>query len=827
MSLSSPFTINKILQNVNLDRAQQRQIQDQQNVMQEKQEPTKTGFLNKALDLLSRGNYASANVTLDLVNGGGFTPIKSAVDGFTGKSKTVYSDVLGEMGVENQWVKSGLGWVLDIGLDPITYLGVGAATKGGALGLKFAGKVIPGTTKVLSLLGDTAKFAGKVAGKSETLEKFGQWFGKSFIPNFRPMEVSEKDWAKLMKFKNQYDEALRLGQGEVYDNVFRYSRQYTQKERELIGNTMQKMMSGEKATAEVIDKELITLGLKDDKLRSVATEIRLAMNKMYTEEAKRGIMETFKQGYMPGVYKKMSSTGRWSRPKVFDNFEAAKRAGYEPIEDASLLYGIRGVSSARQTMVKDFFENLKNTFGTAVKEGEMLPGMERVHTPWLVGTAFPKEIAKHIDSMETFIGDKGVVGFLQLYDKALSVWKGTVTSLFPAFHIRNGISNVWNAFLAGMKNPMRFYQALDMQKLARAIKLKDTATIAKLADKEIVKGIPLKEMVWQAKKTSVMNAGWMGKELSAEAITQRGFLGNITAAVSENVGQKGTKKMIIEKANPLNALRTGREVGVMVENNSRLALFIDRVAKGDSFDEAAKTVKKYLFDYGELTNLEQKGMRRVVPFYTWMRKNIPLQVEQMVKQPGKFAGLEKVRNEIERASENQKDPEKYLPSWMKNQYTIRMPWKNGTGDYAYLSPSIAFQDLSSGTSLNRWLAQISPFIKAPFEYAVNYDLFRRKQLADDNLPPDLKNWEKARAEVMNNLRIAGVFSRLSDEEKTLTEKILKETFGQPTYYYNLAQGKKTYKATKLREKSAEKKYKKSWKESTSKGIMATFRKFIQ
>lgn len=62
--------------------------------------------------------------------------VKGASRGIQGKRKTTFSDVLKEQGVKNKWVRGGAGFVLDVGLDPTTYLtfGSSAIAKGGARG---------------------------------------------------------------------------------------------------------------------------------------------------------------------------------------------------------------------------------------------------------------------------------------------------------------------------------------------------------------------------------------------------------------------------------------------------------------------------------------------------------------------------------------------------------------------------------------------------------------------------------------------------------------------------------------------------------------------
>ena len=94
----------------------------------------KPSLFRRTIDLISRPLYASAGTAKALVKGE--NPFKEAWKGFKGEEKETYSDVLAEMGVKNKFIKGGLGFVLDVALDPTTYFG-GTAVK---YGLKGVGK---------------------------------------------------------------------------------------------------------------------------------------------------------------------------------------------------------------------------------------------------------------------------------------------------------------------------------------------------------------------------------------------------------------------------------------------------------------------------------------------------------------------------------------------------------------------------------------------------------------------------------------------------------------------------------------------------------------
>lgn len=58
--------------------------------------------------------------------------------GFSGKEKVSGADVVKEAGIKNKYAKGILGFGLDVGLDPLTYIPAGTFAKGAALGLRGA-----------------------------------------------------------------------------------------------------------------------------------------------------------------------------------------------------------------------------------------------------------------------------------------------------------------------------------------------------------------------------------------------------------------------------------------------------------------------------------------------------------------------------------------------------------------------------------------------------------------------------------------------------------------------------------------------------------------
>jgi hypothetical protein len=208
--------------------------------------------------------------------------------------------------------------------------------------------------------------------------------------------------------------------------------------------------------------------------------------------------------------------------------------------------------------------------------------------------------------------------FKKFTDSNARTWRSMAT-FGPAFHARNEAGNVWLNYLAGVRNPAVYLRAAKIQKAAHvAFKALDgntdiEAAIAKAAlsdsDKALLKG---------ALDQGVLTHGFFHEDL----VTAPTHLGG------PKEGNKVTRGLL--KANEVN-----KGAGSAVENNARLAHFIAKTEELGSQQEAAESVKKFLFDYGDLTPAE-KHLKKFIPFYTFMRKNAPLELEQMFANPGKF-----------------------------------------------------------------------------------------------------------------------------------------------------------------------------------------------
>jgi hypothetical protein len=168
-----------------------------------------------------------------------------------------------------------------------------------------------------------------------------------------------------------------------------------------------------------------------------------------------------------------------------------------------------------------------------------------------------------------------------------------------------------------------------------------------------------------------------------------------------------------------NALtRFNRRLGEWVEGPMRLGMALDTLQKGGDGMAAMERITKYHFNYGEVSNMDRK-MRRLIPFWTFMSRNLPLQIESMWTKPRAYAQYQSlVRNFSE-------DPDPDTPEYWLAQGAFNTGLELGGADL-YAAPDLPHtriledvQALGQGRP-EKLLSHINPLFRAPVEsFAAN------------------------------------------------------------------------------------------------------------
>ena len=335
----------------------------------------------------------------------------------------------------------------------------------------------------------------------------------------------------------------------------------------------------------------------------------------------------------------------------------------------------------------------------------------------------PKIMAADIEQVLKVTGTpEFTTGFMKHMAKALGIWKAHTLSIFPQYHIRNFISNVYNNYLAGfgsnplyIKRDFEFYRKAVTLQRRYAQRFKDTVN---LTDEEIR----------------------IFKELEENSILGGFYQGEIGAIRRQSATLKNMlHPRIIWRPKDNFWVQHGFHYGRQIEDNARIAHYLwARSGKGLSAKEAAKSVRKYLFDYQRgLTGFETKYFRNFLfPFYSWTRFNLPLQLEVLLTNPGRLSRVYKGINAIEETFGGPDPDETFMAEWMQKAMNVRWRYNKDKKTYEYflLDNWLPSADINKVLSLpilrDTLVGMTSPGIKLPIEIFFNHDLFRKREISE-------------------------------------------------------------------------------------------------
>jgi len=357
--------------------------------------------------------------------------------------------------------------------------------------------------------------------------------------------------------------------------------------------------------------------------------------------------------------------------------------------------------------------------GEALKSRLDKLGYKKIDLPIFKDAWFDEETYKVITKIQgAFFNDETMNDFVKLYDKVHNLIKKSQTVWFPAFHVRNAISNTFVNMTAGLTNPDRYFRALDVQIYMNALDKGNKEIIKKYGEKKIG-NFTLESIYNMAKYNGVTTTNFFS-EMADDLIGKQSLLNKASVL------------------NPLSSEFALQKGGRLIEENARLALFIDRLLKGDDIRSAALKVKEVLFDYADLTDFEKNVLKKFIPYYTWTRKNAEQMLKMIAFQPGKFSAIMKGFKGIQQAFSNlSEEDQAKLPDWVKTG--IGMSRKTGEDQATVVTsfglPIEAFEQLLTTNIGN----QLGVMPKTAIEVMTGKNIFKNKDILDDNTGQAYKN----------------------------------------------------------------------------------------
>lgn len=416
---------------------------------------------------------------------------------------------------------------------------------------------------------------------------------------------------------------------------------------------------------------------------------------------------------------------------IRDPLEAYTRGQVEVVSERIQSDVVKSVFKEVGVPIKEMTDDVAKRAGYVRMSRNVLENGNKVK----IESWVPKELQKEL----TDVSDRGIDAIDKLakysgFDYVTGLFKGYVTALFPGFHMRNLTSN---QFLGGieagmsMLNPKLQYTA---GKLVSGKNL-DDVFITKTG-----RILTLKQIRDQVAKDSDI----------LESTT--GVLGRLEQFLSGQSGEILTKPHLYQRINPLSrqniALEYGRRLGNFLEEQSKMTVVLSKLSQGMSVADAVKAAEDVLFNYSKLSPFERSVMRRIIPFYTFARKNFELQMKTLASRPGIIANqLKGVRAAGSAIGEPLSEEDiGGLPDFVLESFGIKTG-KNKFGQPTFVIgfglPIEEFLQRFSGdkgfvfNAIQNTLAQINPVIKYPLERATGQDFFRDRPITEITNADDL------------------------------------------------------------------------------------------
>ena len=688
-------------------------------------------LFNKTLDILGRPGYAVKSGINAEMQGSSLPDVyKSMVKGFTGQERITANDLYKKKGVEGI---PFLGFATEVAVDPLSYVGA-PIFKAGRIGIETGAK---GLSK---LANSTPIVKQAIQGIKNLSLPVVSELNKAFVTKSGIPQLAEKIDFYLSKRQYLKGKEMKFGQG-IRNAINNASAKYKKSVSEIESNIIS-----------AIENPTIA-GSFDRETGLIANLMRNHFSDMLTNELKAGVpITSLKQnnkvlGYFPRIAKndvvhylkqaKIGKIGVWN-PKLanklqrktgdftFEEFNQFAREngvaslGGRSVEQFFLKNPaqasfIRGSRSAKAITSAEFLQDISKTFGKADDVPEYfveLPAEFVKNAPYMKGLKFDPDVADEVLRVSRrYLSPEQPHIFLRSFDTIQNAWKIRTLSYFPKYHIRNVVGNLWNNYLADV-NPTNYAKAQAVQMYAR-YKGKggifEKAALAEL-DKFRISPQMADDFITNAEKTNIIHQGQFGADIELEAGKE------FNRAKSWNIPGR-VENFFIEK---------GKNLGRRLENNSKLAHFIDRIDKGDDVASAALSTKKYLFDYSDLTQFERDVMKRIFPFYTWTRKNIPLQLESLYKQPEKFVPI---ATALRSRDKEALDVLKISHPYLYERLPLQIRSEADVNTYIPLEGLIPAADLAKLVRPQEIVQELlSPYVKTPVELALNKSMFTERDI---------------------------------------------------------------------------------------------------
>ena len=363
-------------------------------------------------------------------------------------------------------------------------------------------------------------------------------------------------------------------------------------------------------------------------------------------------------------------------------------------------------------------------------------------------------------------------------------FKDLATSLWPAFHFRNFVSGQVNNMYSGAYDPEKMGIMKWVQPVKDAMLLAQGKAIKGLQSHPMFKGMS-DEQISQAIVDAAIGWGLVGPgQHSGDFAGQADDLVNnflkrtggpnpvvgiedtsyLRGAASRTKAAGGIGDEVVGAVGKYTVpgftnskgvrgftgyKRMGFQLGNEVEWLNRISPLVAHLRKGLSIEEAVMKVKLAQVDYKALTPWEKNWFKKVIPFYTFTRRQVPFVLEN-ISDPS--SGMSQMAKTMFRTKDAMDDPNDPTPDWISHGVNLPLHklglggsqpgmarYMTGLGGMiggaedvmGLISPGHSPLD-TAGRTMGKWGAKLNPLAQVPVEMMTGVSLFHQRPFADMN-----------------------------------------------------------------------------------------------
>ncbi len=411
------------------------------------------------------------------------------------------------------------------------------------------------------------------------------------------------------------------------------------------------------------------------------------------------------------------------------------------VDDAAEARGVEG--------------NFRQRLAAAMDDQEAYQAVQAEFDTFVDTLKVPKATERAVKAYAESYDSRDLPAVVNFIKKFNTLWKGAATTApvpWPAFHARNIVSAVWQAWADGAVSPSEMVRG--MWKYA-----KDTREYRRTG-----KTTPLLQELLAAGHEALgvgVAHDVAGRSLGPDKVPKSILesLGTYFKAPPPGVtrGQWENPTRIagmVEEGAPLSRYgQVGSDIYNAIEGMIRGGHYYSLRPKGFDIGQAVHRVREVQFDYQDLSKFEQAYLKQVIPFYGWLRKNTPRQLAKIAEAPGG-----RTAQTIRVMERTKQESSEWMPEWMREGGAIRVGGPPEAARHITWT-GIPVEDLSRvigmadklrpspGRTMEKVLGQTFPQYQALAETIAGRDVFTGRPLKTLSAPvPGLETMP-----VLNNL----------------------------------------------------------------------------